>query len=176
MECIGVGSITTTTQIILDNNWCKTLLTLAIQSVRASSKVTFEPCRSFLLCTNLLTEGSSTYSSVDVFETYQISNCNCWLSRKFCLSGCCFDTELRNRYLGSDLVICRRFPWKAPTLWIIIQCLLTNFKFILHLTDAFFGLKAHWSATNFVLTNSLCLQNFDQCAHLKLEMIFNQIG
>jgi hypothetical protein len=28
-----------------------------------------------------------------------------------CLSGCCLDTDLRKRYLGSDLVTCGRMPW-----------------------------------------------------------------
>jgi hypothetical protein len=32
------------------------------------------------------------------------------------LSGCCLDTDLPKRYLGSDLVTCGRIPWKAPTL------------------------------------------------------------
>jgi hypothetical protein len=40
--------------------------------------------------------------------------CDCLLPWKFCLSGCCLNTDLRNRYLGSDLVTCGRFPWKAP--------------------------------------------------------------
>jgi hypothetical protein len=43
---IGIVSKTTTTQIILDINWCTTLLILVIQSVRASSEVTLEPWRS----------------------------------------------------------------------------------------------------------------------------------
>jgi hypothetical protein len=41
--------------------------------------------------------------------------CDSWLPWKFCLSGCCLDTDLHNLYLGSDLIICGRFPWKAPT-------------------------------------------------------------
>jgi hypothetical protein len=41
-ELVGVVyvcGLTTTTQIILDLNWCTTSLTLAMQSVRASSEV-----------------------------------------------------------------------------------------------------------------------------------------
>jgi hypothetical protein len=30
--------------------------------------------------------------------------------------GCCLDTDLRKRYLGSELVTCGRIPLKAPTL------------------------------------------------------------
>jgi hypothetical protein len=36
-------------------------------------------------------------------------SCDCWLPWKFCLSGCCLDTDLCNRYLGSDLV-----TWEIP--------------------------------------------------------------
>jgi hypothetical protein len=41
--------------------------------------------------------------------------CGCLLPWKFCLSGCWLDTDLRNRYLGGDLVTCEKFPWKVPT-------------------------------------------------------------
>jgi hypothetical protein len=51
MECIGVGSMTTPTQIILDINCSNILLTLVIQSVRAI----VELCLFVLLCTKLLT-------------------------------------------------------------------------------------------------------------------------
>jgi hypothetical protein len=36
--------------------------------------------------------------------------CDCLLPWKFCLSGCCLDTDLPNRYLGSDMVTRGRFP------------------------------------------------------------------
>jgi hypothetical protein len=36
MEYIGVGSITTTTQIILDNNWCTILLVLVIPVIQST--------------------------------------------------------------------------------------------------------------------------------------------
>jgi hypothetical protein len=38
-----------------------------------------------------------------------------YVMRKSCLSGCCLDTDLRKRYLGSDLITCGRIPLKAPT-------------------------------------------------------------
>jgi hypothetical protein len=40
---MNIGSITSTTQIILDINWCTTLLTLVIQSVRGRLEVTLQP-------------------------------------------------------------------------------------------------------------------------------------
>jgi hypothetical protein len=36
MECIGLGSITTTTQIILDNNLCTILLVLVIPVIQSA--------------------------------------------------------------------------------------------------------------------------------------------
>jgi hypothetical protein len=115
-------------QIIFDINWCTTLLILVIHSVHVHLEVILKPCRSCLLLASamvqvvLLTEASSTYISVDVLRwtkcrhhSQQFMYCrDCWLPRKFCL-GCCLDTDLRNSYLGSDLVICGRFPWKVPT-------------------------------------------------------------
>jgi hypothetical protein len=38
------------------------------------------------------------------------------VTKEILLSGCCLDTDLRKRYLGSDLVTCGSIPWKAPTL------------------------------------------------------------
>jgi hypothetical protein len=68
-------------------------------------------------------EASSTYISVDVLRRTKCRHlsqqfmycCDYWLPWKFCLSGCCLDTNLRKRYLGSDLVTCGRFLWKVPT-------------------------------------------------------------
>jgi hypothetical protein len=42
MKCMCVGSITTTTHIILDINCCTTLLTLVIQLVRVCLEMTLE--------------------------------------------------------------------------------------------------------------------------------------
>jgi hypothetical protein len=53
---MDVGSITTTTQIILDINWCITLFTLVIHSVCVRLEVILEPCRSGPLCTHWLAD------------------------------------------------------------------------------------------------------------------------
>jgi hypothetical protein len=48
-------------------------------------------------------------------QSQQIVLLQLFLLWKFCLSGCCLDTDLCNRYLGIYWVTYGRFPWKAPT-------------------------------------------------------------
>jgi hypothetical protein len=60
MKYIGVGSTTTTTQIILYINWCTTLFTLVIHSVRACLSATLGPWR-FSFCCRLHWSKSSYY-------------------------------------------------------------------------------------------------------------------
>jgi hypothetical protein len=75
MECIGVGFITTTTQIILDNKRCTTLLVLVISVIQSRHffwSDTRACCwRSDLVMVVLLIETSSTYSSFDVLKRTQ---------------------------------------------------------------------------------------------------------
>jgi hypothetical protein len=52
MECIGVGSITTTTQIILDKNRCTVLLVLVIP-VAQSTRFFFNGTRALKLLPGL---------------------------------------------------------------------------------------------------------------------------
>jgi hypothetical protein len=65
--------------------------------------------------------------------------CGCSSPWKSCLSGCCLDTDFRKRYLGSDLVTCGTFPWKALTILNI------NTYLSLVSLDSYCNLPSHWS-------------------------------
>jgi hypothetical protein len=79
---MDVGSITTTTQIILDINWCTTLLIPVIQSAHIRLEVILEPCRSGLLCTNLLTDctAPSQLANSTVFQVWGLRSRYDWRS------------------------------------------------------------------------------------------------
>jgi hypothetical protein len=84
MECIGVGSITTTTQIILYINWYTTLLILVIQSVRASSEVTLEPWRYCLLLAVSVGQSHFTAYSQSVSQYVLVSSPLCGRLTRYC--------------------------------------------------------------------------------------------
>jgi hypothetical protein len=149
MECIGVGSVTTTTQIIL-GNIRRTILLVIVIPVIQSRHLSLEDLaccwRPELVRGVLLTEASSTYSSVDVLRQTQYRTPAGSLENA--VLCCTLFTELYHSNDGAVLlrvcvamrmllhsnehlqistvadrlsmfITCGRIPWKAPTIMLL---------------------------------------------------------